>query len=543
MTGLRQSLRRDPWLPAAVALVGVVTSLLAWSWLVADRRDQLVARTEAIAEEIAEATRLGLEQQVEHLVGLTAIWSAFGLPSASQWRSDVAHRIEQTPALESIAIASTDPGLDRIESAATPDAAVDGRADLAVAHQRLDAGRIPPTAEIEGPIPNANDRPGYRTLLPIRLPDGRAAILVARYDAGLFLEDVLRGRARGYASVVRWGEELIHARDTPSPDRWQAWWDVERSVALPWIGDWTLRLRPTAALAAARLTPVPHYLLAAGLLLSLALAVLVHQLRVTVRQSRTLAASNRALEHRGLELESRVAERTAALEDAIDELEAFNYSVSHDLRSPLGAILNFTTILAEDYDGKPLDEEGRGILERIRRSALRATALLEDLLRLSRAGRAAISKDRIDMTALAREAFGQARAADGADDVELVVGPLPEAVGDRTLLADVLANLFGNALKYSRDTEKRRIEVSGRIEGREAIYVVADNGQGFDMRYVDKLFRLFERLHGDEGIEGTGVGLAMVRRIVKRHGGRVWAEGEPGVGARFSFSLPREETG
>jgi len=271
------------------------------------------------------------------------------------------------------------------------------------------------------------------------------------------------------------------------------------------------------------------------------LAVLTHQLRVIVRQSRFLEANNRSLESRGAELASKVAERTEELEEAVVELEAFNYSVSHDLRSPLGAILNFSFILEEDYRERPLDAEGLEILGRIRRSASRATALLEDLLRLSRAGRAALTVQPVDMTVLARETFAQVRAAEDDHAIELHVDPLPPAEGDRALLGDVFANLFGNACKYSRGCEKRRIEVSGRVENGENVYEVADNGQGFDMRFADKLFGLFERLHGNDEIEGTGVGLAMVSRIVKRHGGRVWAFGQPGKGARFSFSLPQRE--
>jgi signal transduction histidine kinase len=366
-------------------------------------------------------------------------------------------------------------------------------------------------------------------------------MLVARCEIRPVLAEALRARARGYALSVFWDGTEIFGRGTPSADPWQRWWRIESTVALPLGGSWKVVHRPTPELAAARLTPIPHYLLAAGILLSIALAVAAHQLRVIVRQSRFLGASNRALEERGEELETKVAERTHELEDAISELEAFNYSVSHDLRSPLGAIMNFATILEEDYRERPLDADGVEILARIRRSALRATALLEDLLQLSQAGRAALTLERVDMTSLARDTFAQVRAAEDDADIDFVVHPLPDAVGDRTLLGNVFANLFSNALKYSRACDRRRIAVSGRNDGSECIYEVADNGQGFDMRFVEKLFGLFERLHSAEDVEGTGLGLALVARIVKRHGGRVWAEGKPGEGARFGFALPDRE--
>lgn len=368
---------------------------------------------------------------------------------------------------------------------------------------------------------------------------GRLAAL--QREVGSLLDDLLRGRARGYALSLRWDGIEVYARGTPSSDRWQRWWRVEETLALPGGLRWQLVQWPTAELASARLTPIPHYLLAAGLLLSLVLALLVYQLRVIARQSRFLAASNRALERRGAELETAVGERTEALQDAISELQAFNDSVSHDLRSPLGAILNFTSILEEDFRGRLLDEEGLALLARIRRSATRATALLEDLLRLSRTRRAALRFERIDMNDLVEETFAQLRAAQDDGEVDWVVAPLPDAVGDRTLLGDVLANLLGNALKYSRGCEKRCIRVSGRRDEDECVYEVRDNGQGFDMRFAGKLFGLFERLHSDGEIEGTGIGLAMVKRIVRRHGGRVFAEGEPGRGACFGFALPLRE--
>ena len=149
---------------------------------------------------------------------------------------------------------------------------------------------------------------------------------------------------------------------------------------------------------------------------------------------------------------------------------------------------------------------------------------------------------RVDMKALAQQSFAQSSAAQMDEDVELVLGDLPSVIGDEALLGAVFANLFSNALKYSRGCEKRTISVTGSTGDGECIFDVEDNGHGFDMRFESKLFALFERLHGDDDIEGTGLGLALVSRIVKRHGGRVWAHGEVGKGARFSFSLPSEET-
>jgi signal transduction histidine kinase len=301
---------------------------------------------------------------------------------------------------------------------------------------------------------------------------------------------------------------------------------------------WRVVHVPTPEYAAAWLTPLPHYLLTAGLLLSFALGVMAIQLRISSSRARTLAAGNRALEVSASELrrlnevlEARVAERTA-------ELEAFNHSISHDLKSPLGAILNYTSILESDYCDK-LDPEAIDILARIRRSARRGAELLNGLLRLSRASHSALAITDIDMNTLARESFAQARGLEPDCEVEFVLDPVPRALGDRALIAEVLVNLFDNAIKYTRDREKRRVTMRGMVENGECVYEVADNGLGFDMRYADKLFRVFERLHSSPDIPGTGVGLAVVASIIKRHQGRVWAEGELEVGSRFMFTLPR----
>lgn len=229
-------------------------------------------------------------------------------------------------------------------------------------------------------------------------------------------------------------------------------------------------------------------------------------------------------------LEARVGERTA-------ELEALTQAFSHDLKSPLGAIVNFTAILELDHRER-WDSDTFEILARIRRSATRATALLDGLARLSRVSRAALDAELLDMHELARRAFARARAPEGNREVEFVLEALPDARGDRALVTEALCLLFENALKYTHGREKRRVLVRGSEAAGECVYEVSDNGQGFDMQYADKLFGLFERLHASPEISGNGVGLALVRKIVQRHGGRVWAESAIDAGSRFSFTLP-----
>jgi len=235
------------------------------------------------------------------------------------------------------------------------------------------------------------------------------------------------------------------------------------------------------------------------------------------------------------ELELRVQERTAQLEAANRELEGFSYSVSHDLRTPLRAVDGYSRMLEEDYAGK-LDEEGRRLIGVVRGEARRMGQLIDDLLAFARAARQPVAAVPLDMSALARDAAGE--LAPQYPHARVEIGPMPAAHGDRAMIRQVWSNLIGNALKYSAKHAAPRVDVDGANGGSELVYRVADNGAGFDMRYADKLFGVFQRLHADDEYPGTGVGLAIVQRVLARHGGRAWAEAAPGQGATFRFSLP-----
>ena len=214
---------------------------------------------------------------------------------------------------------------------------------------------------------------------------------------------------------------------------------------------------------------------------------------------------------------------------------SFSYSVSHDLRSPLRAIDGFSQLLLEDY-GDKLDEAGKNHLNRVRGAAQRMAELIDALLDLSRVGRRELRRETVDISAIAAAAFQELKEHDATRSVKITVKPGLEAECDRHLLEMVLDNLIGNAWKYTSMRDEAEIEVSSSNDGSETVFYVRDNGAGFEMEYANKLFGTFQRLHGSE-FEGTGIGLATVQRIVKRHGGRVWGEGQPGKGATFYFTL------
>jgi light-regulated signal transduction histidine kinase (bacteriophytochrome) len=283
-----------------------------------------------------------------------------------------------------------------------------------------------------------------------------------------------------------------------------------------------------------------------------------HMLTLIEGQDRELRASKAKLEEYALELENRVQERTQALEESNDalrtnamsltvantELDAFAYSVSHDLRAPLRSIDGFSHVLMEDYASK-LDDTGRDYLGRVRAASQRMGNLIDDLLRLARISRIEMHKEPIDLSAMATQIASELRALNAERVVEFCVAPGLEAWGDRRLLQVALDNLIRNSWKYTGKQPHARIDVDEvQVNGKRA-FRIKDNGAGFDMKYASKLFGEFQRLHSASEFEGTGVGLATVRRIINRHGGSIWAEGAVGEGASFYFTLARRagETG
>jgi len=237
-------------------------------------------------------------------------------------------------------------------------------------------------------------------------------------------------------------------------------------------------------------------------------------------------------------LEQRVKERTAQLEDVNRELEAFAYTVSHDLRAPLRAIDGFGKMLVDGH-AEQLNGEGLRKLAVLRAEAKRMGQLIDGLLNFSRLGRQAMQPWSVDMMELAQSAFTACLAQELPErHIEFRLLPLPRATGDPGLLRQVVTNLISNAVKYTRPKAQAEIEIGGRAEGQEQVYWVKDNGVGFDMQYAQNLFGVFKRLHSQAEFEGNGVGLAIVKRLVSRHGGRVWAEAVLGQGTTVFFTLP-----
>jgi two-component system sensor histidine kinase/response regulator len=229
--------------------------------------------------------------------------------------------------------------------------------------------------------------------------------------------------------------------------------------------------------------------------------------------------------------------RAEELAVAYRDLESFSYSVSHDLRAPLLFVKDFAQRLQQDY-AERLGEQGSHLVKVIHDGSRSMDEMIVGLLAFSRSTREPLEMSTLDMAAIVRAAVAEARALHQGSAASIEVGPLPPAMGDSTVIRHVWSNLIGNGLKFSARHPTPHLRITGRVEGGEVVYQVEDNGVGFDMQYADKLFGVFKRLHRAEDFPGTGVGLAIVQRIVARHGGRIWAEASPGEGARFQFTLP-----
>ncbi|MDA8240015.1 MAG: GAF domain-containing protein [Nitrospiraceae bacterium] len=248
-------------------------------------------------------------------------------------------------------------------------------------------------------------------------------------------------------------------------------------------------------------------------------------------------AVEEALRDLNEELECKVKERTAGLEEAYREMEAFSYSVSHDLRSPLRIINGFAQAVLEDY-GDKLDDKGKDLLKIIGTNAIRMDMLINGLLDLSRIGRQEMNVAEIDMEKMVKSLCNDFGGALSGRKVSFAVQPLPSVNGDAVLLRQVFENLLSNAVKFTRKRQEAVIEIGGWKDGREHVYFVRDNGVGFSMQYADKLFRVFQRLHNVKEFEGTGIGLSIAHRIIHKHGGRIWAEAKANEGATFYVVLP-----
>ena len=255
--------------------------------------------------------------------------------------------------------------------------------------------------------------------------------------------------------------------------------------------------------------------------------------------SKTDLKNDAALRTRISDVEKLLAEARAQITNSENEMDSFSYSVSHDLRAPLRAIEGFSKILLEDY-AKGLDSEGKRFLDYVQVNAQHMSRLIDDLLAYHRLGQARLSKGVVDMNELVRTVVAELKVTHQPADCDFTIEALAPAFGDAAQLKQAFAQIITNAIQFRAPGRKLRVKIRSETCPNETVYSVGDDGQGFDMQYADKLFKVFQKLQKSEAHQGNGIGLAMVRRIITRHGGRVWADAKPNEGATFFLTLPLE---
>ena len=536
--------RRRFVLPLLVSFLGLFVTVTTW----VRARQERQAQVETAFSSVAETNRLALARRIRlhfsALSNLSRYWQLFGLPGREAWRFDIGMALQHFPGFARIVW---------VDSAGTDIRFLARDSSETASPELVEEARRHLQAPALDYIADQSQTRALKLYLPVRTPQDSLGVLAGELETEALLGGDDETRNQLLACTIRGSDGRVlmatgePAADTPAALR-------RRGVLpLPNGGEWTVEYAPSHAYWATLSSRWPNYFLLTGVLLSFALGALALQFLRLREYSAVLADANRALDARirelserdrelsrvNLELESRVAERTAELQDTLRDLETFSHSVSHDLRSPVGSVLNLAAILEEDYEDR-LDEEGMRLLGRIRASANAAVRLLNELVQLTWSGRDEPPVDqRVDMAAVARSAFGEAAAADkGAGPVHFELAELPPARGDPSLLERVLANLLSNALKFTRDRAERHIRVEADPGPAEHTYAVVDNGVGFEPGQAGVLFEPFRRGHSGDTYEGTGLGLAIAARIVRRHGGRMWAESDGASGSRFCFTLP-----
>lgn len=479
----------------------------------------------AEAESWAARSQLvrAIETRLRSYRELARYWSTWGRLPRDQWATDAGIEVGHFPGVRMIVW--YDPERD-VRFYVTPDNFVPDYRPSDQEWREASAllGSAPDGDEaMIGPGPGPDGHSHYRVYVRGATPGSMVAALIDAHDS---LEHQLQDESAGYAVAVHWNDVELYRRDEPARDIPSSW--IRSGVIETSMGArWRVTHAPGEVLADSLHTPLGTAILAGGLAITALLGLLLLANARTVERATAAESAEAQLAVLNRRLEAQVAERTA-------DLETLQASVAHDLRNALNTVaLDLEQLLATRSE--PVQPDAP--TGRLARSVRRMTAIVDRLVGLSRASHATFARGRVDMTALALEVVQE--AAEGHQPApECRVDALPPAEADPVLVRVLLLNLVDNALKYTRGLASPRIEISAESRGTEVVYTVADNGAGFDAGEAERLFQPFTRLEGNgNATNGLGLGLTIARRVVTRHGGRIWAESEPGQGARFRFTL------
>lgn len=518
-----------------VALVIAVITVATWKVL----RDNNNAQIARIAESEAYAARSQLVRNVDMMLdalrNVHRFWSTYGHLPRDQWSADAGIELVHFDGMEMILWNDVERG---IRYARTPENPVlDYRPTdddwQALQYLLARTGNAADEAVL-GPYVDDNGRVSYLIYIASIGPTVTGS-LIAVVDAQKSFAHLLLDQSPGYSISVFWDDVLLYQRGTPATDVPKNWYR-EGMIRTSMENLWKVVHTPTAQFAESFATPALPTVLFSGLAIAVLVGLLLFENGRA--QSRALAAevAEKKLADLNRNLEHQIADRTKELADRSADLETITDSVAHDLRNPLNTISVNTQLLEQQFRDA-LGTDGLVALQRTSSGIKRMTEILDRLLGLSVVSHATFRPEPLDLRELVTDIFDELCASEPAPRVEFAVDDLPNANADPTLVRTLVLNLLSNALKYTRDRTTRRIEVTFDVRDGIAVYCVRDNGIGFDGQSAKRMFNAFERLDHDGDSEGVGLGLDIATRVVGRHGGRIWAEGKPGVGAAFYFTL------
>lgn len=533
LTDVMKSIRRFAF-PLFLSIVTLLATMATWRALTENETRQ-IAR---IIEAESYATRSRLVREMDTLMrgirDLQAYWATNGHLPREIWAPQEAVSLAYTPAIRLLLWHS--PGQDRryLYNAQHPTFDYRPTIDEWQQYEALlsrQAGIA--HASLSNPVIDDAGQARFEVVLPARSPAG--GTVVAVIEADTLLHQMLDDDSPGYAIDVTWNDLPLYDRGQES-DELPPDWIEEGLIRIVPGTVWKVRHAPTDELRATLTTPANAAVLYAGIAISILLGMLLFE---TDRANRRTVAALRAekeLYDLNQELESQIADRTRSLEERSADIVTIADSVAHDLRNPLNSISTNAQLLEQQFAAS-LGDDGMSILRQVSHCVEGMTEIIDRLLRLSVVSNVTFRRERLDMRALVSETFDELIATEPSPPVELILDELPDANGDPDLVPILLLNLIGNALKYTRSCSKRRIECgSARNDDGATVFFIRDNGIGFEPEMAARMFSAFERL-GENEQPGLGLGLDIAARIASRHEGRIWAEGRPGHGATFFFTL------
>lgn len=518
------------------ALSVCILTVLVWKAL----HDYQTAQIARIAESESYATRSRLIRHINSMLhafrDVRDYWAHYGHLPRDQWATDAAIEQAHFSGLEVVIWSDAARGTRYLRTAENPVLDYRPSNEEWSNYEKVlaDAGQLPGEGML-GPF--IRDDAGHKTAelhVVATTPDGNGR-LVAIVDSHKLLGHLLQDQSPGYAISVEWGDVVLFQRDDAAGDIPELW--VRDGMIETIMGAvWRVEHRPTPALTRSMTTPAVNGILITGLGMALLVGLLTFENDRARSRALSAEVAERKLAELNRDLEQQINERTSELADRSTDLETITDSVAHDLRNPLNSISVNIQLLQQQYTNV-LDKAGMDALRRTSRGVGRMTDILNRLLGLSIVSHATFNPHPVAMTEVVKDVFNELSAAEQEPAVELVIADLPPATADLVLVRTLIMNLLSNALKYTRTKKERVIKVGSETRNGVTVYSVRDNGVGFDRKLRGQLFRAFRRLDNNGETEGLGLGLDIAARVVRRHGGSIWADAEPDKGAIFCFTL------